>query len=91
MQFYLDPTGELNYTFREPLKKLEFRQGVTLGLLDISKAKGNVFLDKLEEMFRAENIKIKRFKKTTFARPASLALVQEIAATVDVVIEGLAD
>lgn len=87
----LDPTGELEPATREPLEKPASLQGLTLGLLDISKARGDVFLDRLDALFSAEGIAVKRFKKPTFTRPAPTALVQDIAREVDVVIEGLAD
>ena len=44
----LDPTGELEPATREPLEKPASLQGLTLGLLDISKARGDVFLDRLD-------------------------------------------
>ncbi len=87
----LDPTGELEPTLREPLGKPNSLAGLTLGLLDISKAKGDVFLDRLETLFSEKGVMVRRFKKPTFARPAPTELIQEVATTVDVVIEGLAD
>ena len=45
MQHLLDPTGELEPMFRKPLKKIKATPDVTVGLIDISKAKGDVFLD----------------------------------------------
>jgi len=87
----LDPTGELEPSFRQPLGKPNSLVGLTLGLLDISKAKGDVFLNRLESLFIEQGVTVKRFKKPTFARPAPTELLQEIATSVDVVIEGLAD
>ena len=87
----LDPTSERRPEARERLQRQSSLKGLTLGLLDISKARGNIFLDTLEEMFVSEGVKVKRYKKPTFTRPAPLELRQQIAAEVDAVVEGLAD
>ena len=65
--------------------------GLTVGLLDISKARGDVFLDRIAARLSERGIAVKRYKKPTFTRPAPLALIQTIATEVDVVVEGLAD
>ena len=91
MQNLLDPTGELEPVSRVPIVKPYSLEGKTLGLLDISKAKGDIFLDRLEEIFADRGVNVRRFKKPTFAKPAPLSLIQEMSQTVDIVIEGLAD
>jgi len=65
--------------------------GAHVALLDISKPRGNVFLDRLEERLQAENVEVSRFSKPTFTKPAPVDLRHEIAAKCDVVIEALAD
>jgi hypothetical protein len=67
--------------------------GKVITLLDISKAKGDHLLDRLEELLRerARPKAIVRKKKPTFARPAPEPLREEIARDTDVVIEALAD
>lgn len=50
-----------------------------------------MFLDRLAARFAAEGVTVKRFKKPTFAKPAPVDLLQEIATQCDVVVEGLAD
>jgi hypothetical protein len=65
--------------------------GRSVGLLDISKARGNVFLDRVGELLGERGITVKRYRKPTFTRPAPTALVQQIAAEVDLLVEGLAD
>ena len=87
----LDPTGELEPVHRQPLPKLATLDGRTVGLLDISKARGDVFLDRLAFLLGDRGIQVKRYKKPTFTRPAPLPLIQQIASEVDVVVEGLAD
>lgn len=87
----LDPTGELSPAQRLPLAKPASLAGLTVGLLDISKARGDVFLDRLESLFQSRGVNTLRFKKPTFTKPAPIALIQEIAGKVDVVVEALAD
>jgi hypothetical protein len=90
-QILLDPTAELEPVQREPLPRPESLTGLTVGLLDISKARGDVFLDRLEEQLRDQGITTRRYKKPTFARVAPMHLQQQIATECDVVIEALAD
>jgi len=87
----LDPTGELQPELRQPLPKPATLAGLTVGLLDISKARGDVFLDRIAARLAEHGVEVKRYKKPTFTRPAPLALLQTIAGEVDVVVEGLAD
>lgn len=87
----LDPTGERTATTRERAARPTVLAGATIGLLDIGKARGDVFLDRLELLLRAEGHEVLRFKKPTFTKPAPLDLRHEIAAKCDVVIEALAD
>jgi hypothetical protein len=90
-QVILDPTGEQGAAAREPLPAPASLEGLTVGLLDISKAKGDVFLDRIDALLQERGLKTIRFKKPTFARPAPVELLQEIASRCDVVVEGLAD
>jgi len=87
----LDPTAERSPAVRERLVRPKDFQGLTVGLLDISKARGDVFLDEIEAQLKAEGMKTRRYKKPTFARVAPVQLKQEIGAECAVVIEALAD
>lgn len=87
----LDPTDERDTVERQPRAKPRAIAGLKLGLLDISKARGNVYLDRLEMHFRAQGVEVLRFKKPTFTRPAPIQLIQDIATRCDLVVEGLAD
>jgi hypothetical protein len=87
----LDPTAENEPLSRPRLARPAKLDGLTVGLLDISKARGNVFLDRLAERFGERGIEVKRYRKPTFTRLAPTAVKQRIAAEVDVVVEGLAD
>ena len=87
----LDPTAELEPAARARLARPASLDGLTVGILDISKARGNVFLDRIDELLQARGIEVKRYRKPTFTRPAPTDLTQQIAAECNLVIEGLAD
>jgi hypothetical protein len=87
----LDPTSERSPAVRARLPRLATLSGATVGLLDISKARGDVFLDRLEQRLAGQGAKVLRFRKPTFTKPAPVDLRQEIATRCDAVIEALAD
>jgi hypothetical protein len=87
----LDPTGERQPAGRQRLARPDSIEGRRVALLDISKARGNVFLDRLEQLLAERGAKTERFRKPTFARPAPRALLEEITARSDLVVEALAD
>jgi len=66
----LDPTGERQPRERRRLPRPDSIDGRRVALLDISKARGNVFLDRLEQLLSERGAKTERFRKPTFARPA---------------------
>ena len=87
----LDPTSEKKLTSRELLSRPSTIVGQTIGLLDISKARGDVFLNQLESRLTSSGAKVMRFRKPTFTKPAPVDLRQEIATQCTLVIEALAD
>ena len=87
----LDPTGERTVAERARLARPASLDGVTVGLLDISKPRGDVFLDRLEERLTEVGAKVARYRKPTFTKPAPVDLRHEIAMNCQVVIEALAD
>lgn len=91
MTYLLDPTGERTPTARVLLARPAGISGRTVGLLDIAKARGDVFLDRLEELLRERGATVLRFAKPTFTKPAPVDLRHEIATKCEVVIEALAD
>ena len=87
----LDPTAEDRPAERERCLRPESLAGLTVGLLDISKPRGDVFLDRVEERIGGLGARGKRYTKPTFTKPAPVDLRHEIATTCDAVIEALAD
>ena len=87
----LDPTHEREPARRGRLPRLPSLAGVTLGLLDISKARGDVFLDRLATRLAAAGAEVRRYQKPTFTKPAPVDLRQQIAVECGAVIEALAD
>ena len=87
----LDPTHEREPAQRGRLPRLASLAGVTLGLLDISKARGDVFLDRLATRLAAAGAEVRRYQKPTFTKPAPVDLRQQIAVECGAVIEALAD
>lgn len=87
----LDPTSEREPAGFQVAARPATLDDLTIGLLDISKARGDVFLDRLAERIRERGWKVERFSKPTFAKPAPVDLRHEIASRCDVVIEALAD
>ena len=90
-RYVLDPTGERSVAERELLARPETIAGLRVGLLDISKPRGDVFLDRLETMLQEAGAIVQRYRKPTFTKPAPVDLRHEIATQCDVVIEALAD
>ncbi len=92
MTTILDPTDE-----RVPVtRQLSPRSGEISGnvaLLDISKPRGNVLLDRLEALLteRLPGIRVQRYAKPTFTKPAPDTLRAEIFENNDFLIEALAD
>jgi hypothetical protein len=87
----LDPTSERVVAERQLLERQVGLDGRVIGLLDISKPRGDVFLDRLEQRLAAAGATVKRYRKPTFTKPAPIDLRHEIATQCEVVIEALAD
>ena len=87
----LDPTSERVAAERARLARPASLEGLTVGLLDISKARGDVFLDRVEVRLQDVGANVKRYRKPTFTKPAPVDLRHEIATQCDLVIEALAD
>ena len=91
MTVLLDPTSEQSPTIRPRLPRPDKLDGLTIGILDIAKARGDVFLKRLGERLGKRGIAFKHYAKPTNTRVAPLPLRQQIATEVNLVIEGLSD
>ena len=87
----LDPTNERSVTERTRLARPDGLSGQVVGLLDISKPRGDVFLNRLEQRLTQAGATVKRYRKPTFTKPAPVDLRHEIATQCTLVIEALAD
>jgi hypothetical protein len=88
---YVSPFDE-RVRAREPLAPRPASvSGRLVVLLDIRKNRGAEFLDRIEVMLQAAGATVARSTKEIFSKPASLALITEIAGQADLVVEALAD
>mgnify|MGYP003334605061 CR=1 FL=1 len=87
----LDPTAEEAPAIKPRRARPASLAGLTFGLLDINKPRGNEFLDRVETLLKARGHKVERFAKPKFSAVAPDALKQTVAARCQVVIEALAD
>ena len=90
-KYLVDPTSEQTPAHRERLPRPGTLSGLTIGLLDIAKPQGDLFLDQLEKRLQEQGVSTKRYKKPTPSRVAPVNLAQEISTECDAVIEALAD
>jgi hypothetical protein len=87
----LDPTSERKPAARERCARLPRLEGATIGLLDISKPRGDRFLDRIQERLESRGARVIRYRKPTFTKPAPVDLRQQIATQCGAVLEALAD
>ena len=92
MTTILDPTDERVPIQRALTPRPESITG-TVALLDISKPRGNVLIDRLEARLheRLPNVEFRRYSKPTFTKPAPDDLRRKINEECGFVIEALAD
>ena len=87
----LDPTSERSVAERQRIARPASLEGLTVALLDISKPRGDVFLDRIEQRLVEIGAEVKRYRKPTFTKPAPVDLRHQISIECQVVIEALAD
>ncbi len=87
----LDPTSELEPTVRPLTPRPPSLDGMVIGLLDITKPRGDVFLNRVEELLHQRGLQTRRYAKPTFTKPAPIDLRHKIATECQAVIEALAD
>ena len=87
----LDPTSEMRPAALERVARPKSLEGLTVALLDISKPRGDVFLNRLEERLVTDGARVKRYAKPTFSKPAPRDVRKQIAEECGAVVEALAD
>jgi len=75
----LDPTSEQSPTIRPRFPRPQRLDGLTIGILDIAKARGDLFLKRLGERLGERGMAFKHYAKPTNTRVAPLPLRQQIA------------
>ena len=92
MTTILDPTDERVPVERQVTTRTGSLAGV-IGLLDISKPRGNVLLDEVEQLLAkaAPGVSLRRYAKPTYTKPCPDALRHQIRDECDYLVEALAD
>ena len=86
-----DPTSEAAPSIRLRVPPPARLDDKTIGLFDLGKSRSAEFLDHLQARLEGRGLATRRFAKPTNAKPATAAVLSEIAARADVVVEALAD
>ncbi|MPZ88240.1 MAG: hypothetical protein GEU81_09225 [Nitriliruptorales bacterium] len=87
----LDPTSELAPIARQPAPPLPSVKGAVVGLLDIAKPRGDVFLDRIAALLVRRGLAVERFRKPTNTKIAPPDLRRRIAERCRAVVVALAD
>ncbi len=87
----LDPTAESKQVGRARLAPPASLDGLTVGLLDIGKPRGDVFIDRVEALMSERGLEVRRYAKPTNTKVAPVAIAQAIATECDIVVEALSD
>ena len=87
----LDPTGEHAPVAKKQTPRPKSLDGITVGLLDIGKARGDVFLNRLDERLTERGITVKRYAKPTPSRLVATDTKQKMLSEVQAAVIGLAD
>lgn len=87
----LDPTGEHRIVARKKAQRPVSLDGITVGILDIGKPRGDVFLNRLAERLTQQDIAVKRYAKPGPGTLVSAEIKQRMQQEVQTVAIGLAD
>ena len=87
----LDPTAERRPVERPAAPRLGALAGRVVALIDISKPRGDVFLERCSQLLAARGATVRRYTKPTFTKPAPVDLRRQIAQDCEAAIEALAD
>jgi hypothetical protein len=88
---YVSPFDERRRVAEPLAPRRDSLSGAQIALLDITKRRGDEFLDRIEELLRARGAHTFRLVKEIFSKPASAEIVRRIADRGDLAVEGLAD
>ena len=86
-----DPTAERAPVRRARLAPPPSLDGKTVALMDIGKARGKEFIDRLEEHFGKAGVATRRYAKPTNTKVAPVALMQKIAGEAQLAVIALSD
>ena len=88
---YVSPFDERRQVAEPLAPRPSSLEGARVALLDISKRRGDEFLDRIEELLHTRGAVTSRFVKEIFSKPAGPEIVRRIANRGDLAVEGLAD
>ena len=88
---YVSPFDERRRPARPLAPRPAGLDGATVVLLDITKRRGDEFLDRIEARLREHGADTFRVSKEIFSKPAEPELIRRIANRGDLAVEGLAD
>lgn len=87
----LDPTGEHESVARRLAARPKSLEDITIGILDIGKARGDVYLNQLARRMTERGLTVKRYAKPTPSRLASADTKARMKSEVGAAVIGLAD
>jgi hypothetical protein len=88
---YVSPFDERHRPVRPLAPRHAALEGATVVLLDITKRRGDEFLDRVEARLQERGARTLREAKEIFSKPAEPELIRRIANRGDLAVEGLAD
>ncbi len=88
---YISPFDERHREVDPLAPRRSGLEGATVALLDITKRRGDEFLDRIELLLHARGAQTFRVAKEIFSKPAAPELIRRIADRGDLAVEGLAD
>ena len=88
---YVSPIDERRLEPTPPAPRPPRLDGRRVALLDIGKARGDEFLDRMATLLEERGAVTSRFAKPLFSRPAAPELIERIALDHELVVEALAD
>lgn len=91
MTTLLDPTGEHEVAARAQSPRPASLDAIAVGVLDIGKPRGDVFMKRVAERLEARGISVKRYAKPGPSRVAVLETRQRMRAETQAAVIGLAD